>query len=165
MNTLLKNYILPFILALSVVYVFQTFFFQPFKVEGSSMYPTLNDEDRIFINKNNYTTDNIKRGDIIVFNLNNRDRLVKRVIAKSGDTLELKAGIVYLNNEPLEELYISQVDISQENFNLVTVPEGYIFVMGDNRKYSSDSRIFGFVNSSTVIGRVDLVYWPFKKLK
>lgn len=123
----------------------------PTKIMGSSMYPTLIDGDYVLVNRLDKKPD---REDIIVFyyGILDQEYLVKRVIAISGDRYEINHGEVFINGSRIEESYVKEEWV-EKNFSGL-VPEGYIFVMGDNRNSSVDSRSFGLVEVSEVIGKV-----------
>jgi len=133
-------------------------------VDGSSMYPTLCDRDKIITSDLFYTP---KDGDVIVLQTDTygKDPLVKRIIATGGETvnIDFTAGVVYVNGEALDEPYVNALTHEQEDFSgPLTVPEGYLFVMGDNRNASTDSRsrMVGLVDARCVIGKVFLVLIP-----
>ena len=158
-------------LALAVVIsvVLNLFVVQVTEVRQNSMVPTLLQNDRVLVSKLDYRFGTPQRGDILVFNPPIADATipyVKRVIAVAGEVVDLRNGNVFVNGK--------QVDIAQAHGatqpqapNVVypfTVPEGQIFVMGDNRTFSSDSRTFGPVPVANIIGKVILRFWPFDRL-
>ncbi len=135
-------------------------------VVGSSMYHTLIDSDAVLVSNLFYTPDN---GDIVVFQQKSFDvePLVKRVIAKGGQTVDIDfdLGVVYVDGVPLEEDYVNELTHTRENFDgPVTVPEGFLFVMGDNRNASSDSRDdrIGLIDERCVLGKVYFIIIPGK---
>jgi len=138
------------------------FLYQPVRVEGTSMLPVLEDQDRLFINKFAYRIGEIHRGDVVVF-LYPHDQsksYIKRVIALPGDELRIDHGTVWVNGKALKEPYVPlkfEDDRSQPD---MTVPAGEYFVMGDHRAISSDSRDFGPVPRELIYGRAAFVYWP-----
>ncbi|QTM98650.1 signal peptidase I [Sediminibacillus dalangtanensis] len=155
--------------------LFRSYLFASYVVDGKSMEPTLYDENLIMVNKMAYDLHNINRFDVIVFHANEKEDYVKRVIGTPGDTIEYKNDRLYLNGEPVEEEYLEPFKKDDgkpltEDFSLdgVTgeseVPEGKLFVMGDNRRESLDSRYFGFVSQDEVVGKVDVRYWPLSQL-
>lgn len=170
MKTFLKDYVIPFMIAIVTVFIVFTYISQPFRVDGNSMHPTLKDNQRIIVNKIGYHDDNIKKGDIVVFHLDEHKDLVKRIIAKGGDSVEVKEGTLYINDKEVPEPYLTEGEklYINEVFNMdypkVTVPEDYVFVMGDNRPRSSDSRTFGFIHETSIVGRVSLVMWPLDEI-
>lgn len=159
---LIKEYLLPIAVATSLMVLFQTFLYEPFKVDGNSMHPTLESGERMLVNKMEVE---YNRGDIVVFKRHLNEHLVKRVIGIGGDKVQIVNGVVFVNGERLAERYIEKIDPAFDSLNEVIVPKGYLFVMGDNRKYSFDSRELGFVNAFTVVGEVEYVFWPFEEIK
>jgi len=138
------------------------FLYQPVRVEGTSMLPMLEDQDRLFINKFAYRFEDIHRSDVVVF-LYPQDHsksYIKRIIALPGDHLRIDHGTVYVNGAALKETYVPikyQDDRSQPE---MIIPKGYFFVMGDHRSISSDSRDFGPVARPLIYGKAAFVYWP-----
>lgn len=132
------------------------------RVENISMQPTLHEGQFILVNKLAYRLGSFERGDIIIFHHDATEDYIKRVIGLPGDKVDVHGGHVYVNGEMLTETYIA----AEPQYNGTwQVPEGQIFVLGDNRNQSSDSHQWGFVPSSTVVGRALIVYWPLKELK
>jgi len=149
--------ILAIIFSLSV----RIFIFEPYIVPTPSMEPTLMVGDRVIVNKLAYKINSIKRGDIVVFHSPLKKDLVKRVIAIEGDSITLtEEGDIYINGEKIVELYLPEKsNISYKNQTLV-VGEDEVFVMGDNRNNSLDSRYFGPIPEDKVFGNVLFIYWP-----
>jgi len=129
------------------------------RVDGYSMQPTLEDGEFILVNKMSYQWSEIQRGDIIVFHfpLNPEDELIKRVIGLPGDTVSVQNGRVYVNGLPLNESYISQTPSYSGEW---TVTDGHIFVLGDNRNNSNDSKDWGLLPIENIVGKAVLIYWP-----
>ena len=155
----------------SLFIVVYLFILQPNQVKGASMDPTFNSGDYIFTSKVTYKLRQPERGDVVVFRSpRNADiEYIKRVIGLPGDTIMVKSGEVYVNGAMLPENYIAAKTSLLENGYLVegveiVVPENYIFVMGDNRPRSSDSREFGPVPINSVIGQVFYRYFPSTKM-
>lgn len=148
------------IIAVALALFVRGFVVESFLVQGTSMEPTLHHSDRLLVYKLGYRLGEPKAGDVIVFRypLDPERDFIKRVIATSGDRIRIQEGIVYVNGEPLNESYLRNRDSS--NMPERVVPPGSVFVMGDNRTNSEDSREFGFVDRSLIIGRAILVYWP-----
>jgi len=153
--------------------VLYAFVVQPNQVSGSSMYPTFKDKEYLLSNLLNVRFNKYTRGDVVVFHSPvELDKLyIKRIIALSGDTIMLKEGKVYLNGVQLDEsAYLESTVLTyggaflQDGIERV-VPDGYIFVMGDNRPYSSDSREWGFLDRSKVVGESLVRVLPFNKFK
>ncbi len=139
-----------------------TFGFQVARVEGQSMAPTLEDQDRLIVNKLAYRIGEPRRGDIVMlyYPLNPDKSFVKRVIAEEGDTVRIVDGRVYVNDVPLQDDYVPAEFRSHDDWGPQVIPEGYDFVMGDHRNNSSDSRHWGMVPKKYIIGKVQLRWWP-----
>ncbi len=142
------------------------FLYQPVKVEGTSMLPGLEDQERIFINKFVYRWDPIERGDIVVFHYP-RDpakSYIKRVIAVEGDRVRIDEGRVFVNGEQLAEPYVPAEYADFRSYPEIKVPAHSYFLLGDHRTSSSDSRDFGPVAQRYIYGKAVFVYWPRDKL-
>lgn len=159
---------LAFSVLIAVVLI--VFIYQPVKVEGTSMSPTLQDDERIFINKFTYRfgLGDIERGDTIVF-WYPEDRTksyIKRVIALPGDKVRIDSGQVYVNDKPLDFI----PDSSKDNVSWPRVPSDQVvppndyFVLGDNRMSSSDSRSWGYVPRDCIYGKAVFAYWPLNDI-
>ena len=138
------------------------FLYQPVRVEGTSMLPVLEDQDRLFINKFAYRFEDIHRGDVVVF-LYPQDHsksYIKRVIALPGDELRIDHGTVSVNGVVLTENYVPVKYEDDRSQPEMIIPEGEFFVMGDHRSISSDSRDFGPVSRPLIYGKAAFVYWP-----
>lgn len=133
-------------------------------VDGPSMEPTLYNHEELLINKFVYRFSPPKRNDVIVFRypLNPSLDYIKRIVAVGGQTVELRFGKLYVDGVPVDE---PMVRPSTGNFSKVTVPKGYVFVMGDNRPVSEDSRIFGPVPESNIKGKAMIVWWPISRIR
>ncbi len=139
------------------------FLYQPVRVEGTSMVPMLQDQDRLFINKLAYRVGDVRPNDVVVFRYP-RDptkSYIKRVIALPGDHLRIDHGRVYVNGLRLVEPYVPVRYTDERSQPEMTVPAGEYFVMGDHRSISSDSRDFGPVERQLIYGKASFVYWPF----
>ncbi len=142
------------------------FLYQPVKVEGTSMMPSLDDQERIFVNKYVYRLEPIQRGDIVVFRYP-RDpskSFIKRVIGLAGDTIRIEAGEVVVNGRALEEDYVPPAYSDQRSYSEIVVPPNSYFVLGDHRTMSNDSRDFGPVNIGYIYGKAVFGYWPMDKM-
>ncbi len=153
------------VIALSLAMVIIVFFYQPVKVEGTSMAPLIHDQERIFINKFVYRFEPIARGDVVVFwyPLDRSKSYIKRVIGLPGETVEIRKGRVFVNSKRLNETYVPPQYADYGDFGPIQVPEHSYFVMGDHRAMSNDSRIFGPVESSYIYGKAVFVYWPMNQ--
>lgn len=144
------------------------FVYQPVRVEGTSMMPALVDSERIFINKFVYRLGmgSVQRGDTVVFLFpqDRRRSYIKRVIAMPGDTLEIRAGRVYLNNAELSEPYVPEEYRDPSNLAATRIPVGHYFVMGDHRSASNDSRAWGPLPGQAIYGKAVFVYWPLDRI-
>ncbi len=148
-----------------------TFVVQSFVVKGQSMEPTLHNGERLFVNKFLYRFSEPKHGDIIVFKPDGapKDRFIKRVIGIPGDTITIKDKQVKVNGEPIDETKYTDIAILQD-FGEFRVPEGHVFVLGDNRyhKASSDSRYpspVGYVDYKSISGKAFITYWPITNIR
>ncbi len=156
-----------------IIFVFiRAFFFSNYVVEGESMMPTLQDGNKLIVNKIGFQMEDLDRFDVIVFHANEEEDFVKRIIGLPGDTLEYKDDQLYVNGKKVDEPYLDKYRYQglarrlTEDFTLLektgeeVVPEGKLFVLGDNRLGSWDSRQFGFISVEQVVGKVNLRYWP-----
>jgi|ERR1700757_733960 signal peptidase I len=142
------------------------FLYQPVKVEGTSMMPGLEDQERIFVNKFVYRWEPISRGDIVVFRYprDTSKSYIKRVIGVAGDRVRIENGQVYVNDQALEEDYVPSEYADARSYKEETVPPNSYFVLGDHRTMSNDSRDFGPVNERYIYGKAVFGYWPMEKL-
>ncbi len=148
-----------------------------FYIPSASMYPTLKPEDKVFANKLAYTIGGgVERGDIIVFATpesataeegGEAKHLIKRVIGLPGDIIEARNGVVYINGKPLDETgsdkYLTADVVTNNLPEPITVPPNHVFVMGDNREHSRDSRFFGAVHEDSIVGRAFVLFWPLDR--
>src|SRR5712692_3182760 len=150
------------VIALTLAIVIIIFFYQPVKVEGTSMTPLISDQERIFINKFVYRFEPIERGDVVVFwyPLDRSKSFIKRVVGLPGDTVEIRDGSVYVNGKLLPEPYIPPESADLGSLPPTRIPNGEYFVMGDHRTSSNDSRIFGPVPRKFIYGKAVFAYWP-----
>jgi signal peptidase I len=144
-----------------------TFCFQVARVDGLSMAPTLQDHDRLIVNKLVYELGEPRPGDIVMlyYPLNPEKMFVKRVIAKEGDTVRIVDGHVYVNDIPLHDDYVPEDFRSHDDWGPTVVQQGYYFVMGDHRNNSSDSRHWGPVPKKYIVGKVKVRWWPLQDAK
>jgi signal peptidase I len=141
-----------------------TFGFQVARVDGLSMAPTLEDHDRLIVNKLVYELGDPRPGDIVMlyYPVNPEKMFVKRVIAKEGDTVRIVDGHVYVNDIPLHDDYVPAEFRSHDDWGPTVIQQGYYFVMGDHRNNSSDSRHWGQVPKKYIVGKVKLRWWPLQ---
>jgi signal peptidase I len=176
----LRDWILVVVLALGAALLVRVYVLQQYYISGPSMETTLFGNNRVLVNKLSYRLHDIHRGDVVVFDrvttsdgTVSHDDLIKRVIALPGDTIEIKNCIVIVNSKPTVEPYLDKeiLELTDPvnrclvvNLTVQTVPAKKIFVMGDNRPESFDSRKFGPISESLVVGRAFAVVWPFSRL-
>ena len=142
------------------------FLYQPVKVEGTSMMPSLDDQERIFVNKFVYRLEAIQRGDIVVFRYprDTSKSYIKRVVGLAGDHIRIDDGLVYVNDKPLDEDYVPAAFADNRSYPETVVPQNSFFVLGDHRSMSNDSRDFGAVRETFIYGKAVFGYWPVDKL-
>ncbi|MBR3623916.1 MAG: signal peptidase I [Selenomonadaceae bacterium] len=162
-----KDWVVSIAVALVLAFFIRTFIVELYIVEGPSMLPTLESHERLVVNKFLYRFRPPEKGEILVFKYP-RDKtrdFIKRVIATPGDTVEIKDGRVFVNDKLLQEDYI--LEKTRSEYPRATVPGGTIFVMGDNRNNSEDSRFVdvGFVPYDLIKGKAVAVFWPVDSLK
>jgi signal peptidase I len=161
------------LIAVILAAVIRYFLFAPIVVDGLSMMPTLEDQDRMIVNKFSYEIGTPKRFDIIVFHAPEQKDYIKRVIGLPGDTIEYKEDILYVNGKAYKEPYLADYKkqvtdgpltdpftLEETKIGRKTVPKGELFVMGDNRRFSKDSRHIGTIPMDKIIGKTSIVYWP-----
>ena len=163
----IKEWGTSFIIAIALAMFIRTFIVELYMVEGPSMTPTLINGERLVVNKFIYRFQKPVKGEVVIFRYPrdpSRD-FIKRVIATEGDTIEIRDGRVYVNGQQLSEDYIKEK--TRGSYPLSTVPEGTVFVMGDNRNNSEDSRFsdVGFVPLHLLKGKAILVFWPVGNFK
>lgn len=163
----IKDWVISIAIAVVLALFIRHFVVELYLVDGPSMRPTLQNQERLVVNKFIYNLHDPERGDILVFQYPkdpSRD-FIKRVIAIPGDTIEIKDGHIYVNGELKNEPYI--LSTTRGDYPLATVPEGHIFVMGDNRNNSEDSRFadVGMVPFDLIKGKAILIFWPLDKLR
>jgi signal peptidase I len=144
-----------------------TFGFQVARVDGLSMAPTLEDHDRLIVNKLVYEIGEPRPGDIVMlyYPLNPEKMFVKRVIAKEGDVVRIVDGRVTVNDVPLHDEYVPVEFRSHDDWGPQVIQQGYYFVMGDHRNNSSDSRHWGSVPKKYIVGKVKVRWWPIQEAR
>lgn len=168
MRETVETIVIAFILA----FLIRTFVVQAFYIPSGSMKPNLQIGDRILAYKFLYGLKNVKRGDIIVFKfpLNPRKDFIKRVIGLPGDIIKVENKEIYVNGKQLSEPYIVHGDkwnsgFPRDEYPPTPVPAGSLFMLGDNRDSSDDSRYWGFVPAQNLVGEAFLVYWPLWRIR
>ncbi|WJY28757.1 MULTISPECIES: signal peptidase I [Sporosarcina] len=164
------------LIAFGIAAVIRLFLFTPIVVDGVSMMPTLKDGDKMIVNKISYTVGKPDHFDIVVFHAPEQKDYIKRVIGLPGDEIEYVDDVLYINGEAQKEPYLDtyKEDLAggtltedftlEEKIHRQTVPEGHVFVMGDNRRMSNDSRHIGAISIDQIIGTTKFVFWPMKDI-
>jgi signal peptidase I len=149
--------------AILIALLINVFLGQATRVDGQSMEPTLHTDERLVVEKLTYRLHGPKRFDIVVIRVPSQgdELLIKRVIGLPGDTVEIRDGVVYINGDPLDEPFVVQTTYPGRDAKVI-VPPLHVFVMGDNRTHSNDSRSFGPVPIDSIVGRAWVSYWPFE---
>lgn len=163
---ILRSWVRDLFFSISISLFIILFVYQPVKVEGGSMEPGLQDQERIFINKLAYRLENIQRGDIVVFRYprDPRKSFIKRVIGLPGDRVRVLDGHVYLNGHFIAEPYVPEEYLDSRSYPEVKVLADSYYVLGDHRSMSNDSRDFGAVPRANIYGKAVFGYWPMDKL-
>jgi signal peptidase I len=162
----MRSWLRDLIVSVAVSTFIIIFLYQPVRVEGTSMLPMLEDQDRLFINKLAYRVGEIQRGDVVVFLYphDHQKSYIKRVIALPGDDLKIEHGHVFVNGKELVEKYVPPRFEDDRSLPETAVPDHEYFVMGDHRSISSDSRDFGPVDKDLIYGKAAFVYWPMEQV-
>lgn len=161
----IKSILIAFLIAIFI----KTFLFNSTQVKGSSMQPTLHENDRIFVNKIVYNISDPDYGDIITLDAPDKPKTeyIKRIIGLAGDRVIIEDGKVYLNGKELEESYIDPNSYTDTyGTSEWIVPQGEVFILGDNREFgaSKDSRSLGTIDEDLIVGRAGIRYFPFDRL-
>lgn len=152
---IIKN-LLPYIIIVIVVILVRTFIATPVRVNGTSMYPTLKGNEIMLLNKLGH----IDRFDIVVLKIDGKeDNLIKRIIGLPGESIEIMNGDIYINDEKIEDKYGYGITY---DIDKVTLKKDEYFILGDNRKISLDSRVFGTINKNEIKGTTNFIMYPFK---
>jgi signal peptidase I len=162
----LLEWLKAILIAIVAAFIIRTFLIDNIEINQISMNPTFYEGDRVIISKISYHFSTPKMGDIIVFTPpNQKQPYIKRVIGIGGDTVAIEDGKLYVNGKIIEEPYIKEE--MMQDFEETHEPEGTVFVMGDNRNYSKDSRSpsVGFIPVENIWGKVKLRYWPLSKIQ
>ncbi|GGE63031.1 signal peptidase I [Priestia taiwanensis] len=165
-NKVLIKIITGVFVAIIVCFMIRTHILSPIIVYGASMSPTIHDNDRIIVDKLLYKMDDVERFEIIVFKADHTHNYIKRIIGLPGDYIEYRQNELYINGVQYAEPYLDKNVIKTRDFKLedvanqYQVPEGSLFVMGDNREVSKDSRHFGFISKEDIVGNAKFIFWP-----
>jgi signal peptidase I len=178
---IIREWVTVLVVALVIAITVRTLILQQFYISGPSMEATMFQDNRVLVNKLSYRLHDIRRGDVVVFDrvtvdgeIVQHDDLIKRVIALSGEKISIKDCKVFINGELLSESYLNEFDLAQTVLEdrcrvpvmeEMTIPENQLFVMGDNRPQSFDSRMFGPIEQALVVGRAFVIIWPLDATK
>ena len=176
-----RDWVLVIALALGAAFIVRVYVLQQFYISGPSMQTTLLQDNRVLVDKLSYRFKEIHHGDVVVFDRVTtngstvaHDDLIKRVIGLENDVVEIKKCVVFINGSSIVENYLNLTDVSASvlsdrcrvvDMHQITVPKGQLFVMGDNRPESFDSRSFGTISTDLVIGRAFAIVWPFNRIR
>ena len=174
----LWEWIKALLIAFAVAALIRFFLFTPIVVDGDSMLPTLENGDRMIVNKFKYTIGEPDRFDIVVFHAPEQKDYIKRVIGLPGDYVEYKNDQLYINGERYDEPYLDELKAELTEGSLTfdftlqeldptidVIPEDHVLVLGDNRRYSKDSRHIGLVHVDDIVGNAKLIFWPIKDME
>ena len=164
-SELVLTAVVAFVLVFGVV---RPFVVEAYRIPTESMVPTLEIGDRVLANKFVYHFTEPQRGDIVVFDSVAEDddqTLIKRVVGVAGDEIQVQAGVLYVNGEEREEPYLNDEDLFRGFYGPTVVPEGHIFVLGDNRGNSADSRVFGPLPLENLKGEAFMRFWPVSEIE
>jgi signal peptidase I len=178
---LVREWATVLIVALVIAITVRSLILQQFYISGPSMEATMFQDNRVLVNKLSYRLHDINRGDVVVFDrvtvdneVVQHDDLIKRVIGLSGETISIRDCQVFIDGKLLAEPYLSDYDLAQSSLDdrcrvpvmeETLIPENHLFVMGDNRPQSFDSRMFGSIDQNLVVGRAFVIIWPFGAAK
>ena len=178
---LVREWVTVLVVALVIAITVRSLILQQFYISGPSMESTMYQDNRVLVNKLSYRLHDIHRGDVVVFDrvtvdgeIVQHDDLIKRVIALAGETISIKDCQVFIDGKLLEESYLNDYDLAESELedrcrvpamDDLVVPKNQLFVMGDNRPQSFDSRMFGPIEQSLVVGRAFVIIWPFNAAK
>ena len=164
----LTELVVTIVVAFVLVFGFvRPYVVEAFRIPSESMVPTLEIGDRVLANKFVYRFSEPERGDIVVFDSIGEDddqTLIKRVVGVAGDEIQVRNGDLYVNGEAQEEPYLNEEIPSAASYGPTVVPEGHVFVMGDNRGNSADSRVFGPLPLENLKGAAFMRFWPVSKI-
>ena len=178
---LIREWVTVLVVALVIAITVRSLILQQFYISGPSMETTMFQDNRVLVNKLSYRLHDIHRGDVVVFDrvtvdgeVVQHDDLIKRVIGLSGETISIKDCQVFIDGKLLPEPYLNDYDLAQSSvddrcrvpmMDETLIPENHLFVMGDNRPQSFDSRMFGSIEQNLVVGRAFVIIWPFGEAK
>lgn len=171
-----KNWGEPLLIAAVLAIFIRTFIFGPYKIPTGSMKPTFMEEDKIFVDKLSYRFHAPQRGDIIVFKFprDPKKDFVKRLVGLPGDRIEIRSPMLLVNDKPMSDApFLGKIYYNADQWNwqygrsgqVITVPEGHYFALGDNSAHSDDSRDWGFIPKKNMVGKAFMIWWPPKRIR
>lgn len=172
-----RDWVIALGVAIIAALLIRTYLFAPVLVDGQSMMPTLHDQNRMIVNKIGYIVGEPKRGDIVVFHATEDRDYIKRVIGLPGETIEYKDDKLLINGKVIKEAYLDEYkkqidegtltdDFSLEGlYGKKRIPKGEYWLMGDNRRFSQDSRHLGPIKRDKILGKTSLVFWPLSEFR
>lgn len=169
-----KNWGEPLLVAAILAVFIRAFIFGPYKIPTGSMKPTFMEEDKIFVDKLSYRFHTPKRGDIIVFKypLDRKKDFVKRLAGLPGESIEIRKGVLMVDGKPMTDPPFSRNTYYNvegweygKSGQVIRVPDGHYFALGDNSAHSADSRQWGFVPKNDLVGKAFMIWWPPKRIK
>lgn len=173
----LFDWIKALLIAFILAFIVRTYLFSPIVVDGPSMLPTLHNQDKMIVNKFTYRINEPKRFDIVVFHATSQKDFIKRVIGLPGEHVKMEDGILYIDGQEVSEPFFEANEINHEYFitrdfdlkdipgGYEEIPEGYVFVLGDNRNNSTDSRTIGLISTDEIVGKANLIFWPYNRIQ
>lgn len=164
-NKAIREWIIAALVAAAISIICRYFFFAPYQVNGESMYPTLKGNELLIVNQFIYKVKEPKYGEIVVFHSSEERDFIKRVIGLPGDHVKITNGKLLRNGKEVNEPYVLNRIDPNSSFEEVVVPKGKLYVLGDNRPHSQDSRAIGPVDEKKVVGRAEVVLMPFTQMQ
>jgi signal peptidase I len=172
------DWIKALLVAFGLAIIVRMFFFAPIVVEGPSMMPTLYNGDQMIVNKFAYNIGEPERFDIVVFHASVQKDFIKRIIGLPGEHVEVRDNNLYIDGEEVEEPFLADIKERGTPFQFTgdfaleelpgkheVIPEDHVFVMGDNRTNSTDSRSIGVVPTEEIVGKTSIIYWPLDRFQ
>ena len=172
-----RDWIIALGVAIIAALLIRTYLFAPVLVDGQSMMPTLHDQNRMIVNKIGYIVGEPERGDIVVFHATEERDYIKRVIGLPGDTVEYDNDVLLINGKKVDEPYLDEYKKQiedgtltdnfkvEELYGIKKIPKGKYWLMGDNRRFSQDSRHLGPIERNKIVGKTNLVFWPLNDFR
>ncbi|WP_067729343.1 signal peptidase I [Oceanobacillus damuensis] len=173
------DWIKALLLAFGLAFIVRMFLFAPIVVDGPSMLPTLHDRDQMIVNKFAYHIEDPERFEIVVFHASDQKDFIKRIIGLPGEHVAMEDNVLYIDGVEVEEPFLKEQKDQIKSYQTLTndftleelpgghevIPEGHVFVLGDNRGNSTDSRMLGVIPMDQIVGKTSLIYWPFDRIQ